>query len=1214
MQEKDGGAPAEPAESGQKELVEAAVEEKLADASVQVDEDSLPGDVLLEPDLSVDENFPADSVLLCVEGCLNGIAVIFLVDSGASECFVGKTFAEKNGLKLTKTKEKLTINLADGTVRVSNWIVKQGCVTMGNDHAEFLDFSILSLPKYDAILGKPWLDRWNPVINWQENSLQWRVGKRWITVTGVQDPQRPVIVSSIFDQGMRVEQISAHRMRKLAKSSTVFVAIVRTNEEQEQQTNPGTVTVNDDSTKTDFPVEVQAILTEFSDVFPKDLPSGLPPARDIDHRIELVPGAEPPHRAPYRMSPQGLDELKKQLADLTEKGYIQPSVSPFGAPILFVPKKDGGIRMCVDYRALNRVTVHNRYPLPRIDELLDRLLGAKLFTKIDLRSGYHQIRVHPEDVPKTAFRTRYGHFEFLVLPFGLTNAPATFMNLMHSIFREQLDDFVIIFLDDILVYSKDLDSHVAHVRQTLSILRHHQLYAKVSKCAFFQSSVEYLGHVVSAQGLQVDPAKVQAVQDWKIPTNVTEVRSFLGLAGYYRRFIPQFARIAAPLTNLTRKNIPFTWSLREGEAFTALKEVLQHAPVLQLADPSKDYIVTADASDFAIGAVLSQIWEDGEHPIAYESRKLNAAEMNYPTHERELLSVVHALRQWRHYLLGKHFKIVTDHHSLKYLMTQPNLSKRQARWVEQLSEFDFEVVHRPGKSNVVADALSRLSTVQVGTASRRHHREDLFRGLEQAYQKEEEIKEILDNLEAHKEFCVVQNKLYYRGKGRMQLYLPQGMRDLILRECHDTRYSGHLGVRKTEELVSRDFYWPTLQADVATYVATCEECQRNKPSNVRPAGLLQPLEIPGQRWEKISMDFITHLPKTRAGYDSLLVMVDYLTKMMVLRPTHGTATAVDTARIFMDAVVRLHGLPRVIVSDRDTKFTSNFWREVCRVMGTTLAMSSGFHPQTDGQTERANRSIEEMLRAYVGKRQSDWDDRLGMIEFAYNNSIHTSSGYTPFYLCYGRHPVSPATLLSQVESKNEAADSFLRQLEEDMAQAMENLRRAQEKQKRYADKRRRELELSVGDQVLLSTRNLPVQVAVGGSRKLGPLYCGPFTVLEKLTSAYRLDLPPHMKVHPVFHVSQLKLYRKPEDVTRRYEKPDPIITDTGAEYEVEEIINHRKRRRGKKTIIEYLICWKGYPAHEMTWEPEENVVNAPEKIAEYYGRIEGNTSLKEGRM
>ena len=700
--------------------------------------------------------------------------------------------------------------------------------------------------------------------------------------------------------------------------------------------------------------------------------------------------------------------------------------------------------------------------------------------------------------------------------------------------------------------------------------------------------------------------------------NVSEIRSFLELVGYYRRFIRNFTRIAAPLTNLTRKDRPFTWSLREGEAFNHLKAVLQNAIVLQLADQSRPYIVTTDASDYAMGAVLSQVWDDGEHPVAFESRKMNPAEQNYPTHERELLAVIHALRTWRHYLLGRKFTIVSDHHSLKFLQTQPQLSRRQARWLELLAEFDFEIVHRPGKSNVVADALSRLNKIEVqelGTVKKGVKREDLFKGLEQAYKNDKETKRILENLDTEKDFCVVQNKIFYTGKGRMQLYLPQGdIRDFILNECHDSRYAGHLGMKKTEELVQRDFYWPTLHQDVTSYVHTCEECQRNKASNLRSAGLLQPLEVPSQRWERISMDFVTHLPKTRSGFDSLLVMVDYLTKMMVLRPTHSTATAVDTARIVMDAVVRVHGVPRVIVSDRDTRFTSNFWKEICKSMGTSLAMSSGYHPQTDGQTERANRSIEEMLRAYVGRRQTDWDERLGMVEYAYNNSVHSSSGYTPFYLCYGRHPLSPVQLLSQVESKNAAADAFLRQLEEDVTQAVEQLKKAQEQQKKYADRRRRDVEFQVGDEVLLSTKTLPVVVAAGGSPKLGPLYCGPFAVLEKQRTAYKLDLPPHMKVHPVFHVSQLKLYRRPADAARTYEKPGPVIVGEGEEeFEVDEIINHRKRKRGRKqNKIEYLIVWKGYPVHESTWEPAENVTNAPEAIADYYRRVEGNTSLKEG--
>ena len=529
--------------SGQQKLVDAAVEETCTDAGVQVDEDSLPGLETDEVKLSADEDIPADNVLLCILGELNGIAVTFLIDSGASECFLSTAFVEKNKIKTRKTKEKLQIQLADGTVRVSQLLVDQTCVIV-KDHAEFIDFSVIGLPKYEAILGKPWLNRWNPVIDWKKNSLTWQMGNRTITVQGLQQPHSPRVVSSLFQRNVTMDLISVQRMRKLAQKEPVFVIMVRpTNEDSENEENSFiqaqdqcTVAIGEDQTKTPYPEQVQEILNDFTDIFPRDLPAGLPSQRDIDHRIDLVPGAEPPHRAPYRMSAKGLDELKQQLRDLTEKGYIQPSVSPFGAPVLFVPKKDGG--MCVDYRALNRVTVHNRYPLPRIDELLDRLRGAQFFTKINLRSGYHQIRVHPEDVHKTAFRTRYGHFEFLVLPFGLTNAPATFMHLMHSIFREYLDSFIVIFLDDILVYSKGLREHVTHVRQTLAILRKHQLYAKVSKCSFFQHRVEYLGHIVSAEGLAPDPAKVQAVRAWKVPENVTDIRSFLGLVGYYRRFIP----------------------------------------------------------------------------------------------------------------------------------------------------------------------------------------------------------------------------------------------------------------------------------------------------------------------------------------------------------------------------------------------------------------------------------------------------------------------------------------------------------------------------------------------------------------------------------------------------------------------------------------------------------------------------------------------------
>ncbi len=389
----------------------------------------------------------------------------------------------------------------------------------------------------------------------------------------------------------------------------------------------------------------KAIISEFKDVFPEDLPSGLPPKRDIDHRIDLVPGQAPPSRPTYRMSQPEMDELKKQLTELMDKGYVQESKSPYGAPVLFVKKKDGTMRMCVDYRALNKITIKNKYPLPRIDELLDRLLGARYFSKIDLRSGYWQVRIADQDVHKTAFRTRYGHYEFLVMPFGLTNAPATFMHLMQQTLRRFLDDFVIVFIDDILIYSKTLEDHTKHLRQVLQVLQQKQLYAKLSKCDFFKHEIGFLGHVINEHGIKMESSKVNAVTNWPIPTNVHELRSFLGLAGYYRRFVKDFSRIASALTALLHKNQKYEWGADQDNAFTALKQAVSSAPILIIPDPQLPYTVVTDASGYAIGAALCQDHGNGLQPCAFLSRKMNDAERNYPVHEQELLAIVHALRE-----------------------------------------------------------------------------------------------------------------------------------------------------------------------------------------------------------------------------------------------------------------------------------------------------------------------------------------------------------------------------------------------------------------------------------------------------------------------------------------------------------------------------------------------------------------------------------------
>ncbi|GJW90719.1 putative nucleotidyltransferase, ribonuclease H [Tanacetum coccineum] len=458
-----------------------------------------------------------------------------------------------------------------------------------------------------------------------------------------------------------------------------------------------------------------SVVRDFEDVFPEDL-SGLPPQRQVEFRIDLVPGATPIAKSPYRLAPSEMQELSGQLQELQDKGFIRPSYSPWGAPVLFVKKKDGSLRMCIDYRELNKLTVKNRYPLPRIDDLFDQLQGSRYFSKIDLRSGYHQLRVHEDDIPKTAFRTRYGHFEFTVMPFGLTNAPAVFMDLMNRVCKPYLDKFVIVFIDDILIYSKTKEDHEVHLGLVLELLRKEKLYAKFSKCEFWLQEVHFLGHVVNQNGIHVDPSKIEAVKNWKTPTTPSEIRSFLGLAGYYRRFIANFSKIAKPLTSLTQKNQKYVWGMEQEEAFQTLKNNLCDAPILTLPDGVEDFVVYCDASNQGLGCVLMQRGK----VIAYASRQLKIHEKNYTTHDLELGAVVFALKTWRHYLYGTKSVIYTDHKSLQHIFDQKELNMRQRRWIELFSDYECEIRYHPGKANVVADALSRkeqrLKPVQCGRA------------------------------------------------------------------------------------------------------------------------------------------------------------------------------------------------------------------------------------------------------------------------------------------------------------------------------------------------------------------------------------------------------------------------------------------------------------------------------------------------------------------
>ncbi|KAD2805327.1 hypothetical protein E3N88_38704 [Mikania micrantha] len=657
------------------------------------------------------------------------------------------------------------------------------------------------------------------------------------------------------------------------------------------------------------------VVCQFPDVFPEDL-TNIPPDREVEFRIDLVPGAKPVAKAPYRLAPTEMKELMTQLQDLLNKGFIRPSISPWGAPVLFVKKKDGSMRMCIDYRELNKLTVKNKYPLPRIDDLFDQLQGASWFSKIDLRSGYHQLKVREEDIPKTAFRTRYGHYEFLVMSFGLTNAPAAFMDLMNRVCQPMLDRSVIVFIDDILIYSKSEGDHACHLKEVLETLCKEKLFAKFSKCAFWLREVQFLGHVISTDGIMVDPTKVEAVMKWSPPKTPTEIRSFLGLAGYYRCFIQDFSKIASPLTKLTKKEVKFDWSTRQQQAFEELKSRLTQAPVLSLPEGTEDMVIYSDASYQGLGCVLMQRGK----VIAYASRQLKPNEVNYPTHDLELAAVVFALKIWRHYLYGVKCTIYTDHKSLKYFFEQKDLNMRQRRWLELIKDDDCDILYHPGKANVVADALSRKSD----------HSPIRVRACQVVITLNflDQLKEA--QVEALREENVCIERIFgqvksleendYGVKTRFgRMWVPRGgdIRKKILDEAHKTRYSIHPGATKMYQDLKKHYWWPGMKFNVMQYVNRGLTCAQVKAENQKPYGRLQPLEIPKWKWEHITMHFITKLPRTAQGYDTIWVVVDKLTKSAHFLPIHESYSSERLAEIFVNEIVARHGVPILIVSDRD---------------------------------------------------------------------------------------------------------------------------------------------------------------------------------------------------------------------------------------------------------------------------------------------------------
>ena len=789
----------------------------------------------------------------------------------------------------------------------------------------------------------------------------------------------------------------------------------------------------------------------------------LPPNRSYDLKLELRPGATPPASRGRAFNPDELSVIKKWIDDNLKKKFIRPSQSEASAPVLLVRKPGGGVRVCVDYRGINNVTLKSRYPLPLIKETLDAICRAKIFTKLDVIAAFNRIRVKQGHEWLTAFITRFGLFESLVVPFGLQGAPGAFQNYINDILHDVLDVYATAYLDDVLIYSDNIQDHERHVNDVLDRLAKAGLSVDIDKCEFYTTRTKYLGLIITPGGIEMDPEKVKAVTEWQAPESKKSLQSFLGFANFYRRFIKNFSTMATPLYELTKKDAVWTWTDIHQRAFESLKKAFTEGPVLKIYDWTKKTVVETDASNWAAGGTLSQYGDDGTlYPVAYFSAKHTSQECNYDVYDKELLAIIKALEEWRPELEGAQqpFDILTDHKNLQTFTTNKRLTQRHMRWSQFLSRFNFLIKYTPGSKNLRPDALSRkpndrpdgeednrlvarkralldplwfeegclesedpaasfslclLGQEDLDTKST----DDLIRT---SYETSVFLQELVSCLtdESCRQWPPTIRKVFHRAfsechavngvaKWRNRVIIDPHDKNLqlqLISRQHNSPGAGHPGRDITYELLQRDFYWEGMYNDVRLFCRGCLPCAKTKSLKRGSAGYLKPVAVALAPWTAISVDYVTPLPEsTHLGqtFKHVAVVVDRLTKMRHYIATM-TLEAEELADRFIDRVYSIHGLPDSILSDRGTQFVSRFWSTLCKRLSVIRKLTSAFHPQTNAQTERVNAEMEQFLRLYINWAQTDWAKWLPLAEFAGNNAVSSTTGISPFFANYGHHP------------------------------------------------------------------------------------------------------------------------------------------------------------------------------------------------------------------
>ncbi|KAJ1038221.1 hypothetical protein NDA10_006570 [Ustilago hordei] len=944
-------------------------------------------------------------------------------------------------------------------------------VSIGTHNLGVVEASVADTADYDLILGFTELRRLKPTIQWDMGQLEFK--------TQEQDrpPRRPPEAARAGDLTMRRptlhgnEFVSAEHILQAAledgpigfmlleepPSSLLAFGFVPTGADKGVEME---VEVDKVVTAADIPKPYQHL----QDVFDEVEADKLPHHTEHDLHLELIEGGKPPQGPLYLKGPREMSKLRRYLDENLEKGFIRPSKSPAQSPVLFIPKKDGGLRLCVDYRGLNEITVKNRAPLPLIEEQLFLLRKARIYTKLDHRAAYNLIQIAKGDEWKTAFGTQLGLYEYLVMPFGLANAPAHFQSFINNIFRDIIGVYVVVYLDDFLIFSDTEEVHVKHVTKVLTRLRSNRLFAKLSKCEFHTKTVEFLGYIIKLTGIEMDPEKVRTVKEWPMPESIHDIQRFLGFANFYRRFIAHFAHIAKPLTALVK---PIEWFKKfklpeeAQQAFHKLIQAFTSAGVLQHFDYHLPTRLETDASDFAIAGVLKQEHEGRWHPVAFYSRKMSSAEKNYEIHDKELLAV-----------------------------------------------------YRPGDKGGEPNALTRRTDMQPAGEEQDHNVMQLL--------PPRVFKETADH-----DSTLVAPML------SMESIASKGLKDLV----------------KIFQPLDREL----------------QEIHRKKPFELKDnlwysGGRLvipKPLATPDRPWGSISLDFIEGLPPLKKydskTYDSILVIVNRLTKFAILAPTHKTVTAKQTAVLLYGHMVRLFGYPDHMVSDRGRQFISGAWKAFAEQMGVKHSLSTAYHPQTDGQTERVNQVIEQYLRMYCNYEQNDWANLLDTAAFVYNNTVHNSIGVSPFFACYGWNPKAHPDIPQRLGVNDPGRFKYLMDGKERCKYLQEQIREAQWRSVDQYNRKHKDIEFKVGDMVYINRRNWKTRRP---TPKLDTQFSGPYPVQERPTI--------------------------------------PSLPDEDLDFEVEALID----KHSHNGTTEYKVLWRGYSEEAASWEPVENL-NCPDLIQEY---------------